>query len=318
MIDQEDDEYYDEMSKDDDDEDGRQYEEVKAVTYKDKIDNYERTLFNLSKSLKRLIIDSAATKSVSGAKWFNDFLLLLPNEMKENLQWRRENQYFRFGNGVRYPSKEEVVLPITLGRLKTVLYVSIVDANIPLLLGAPDLKRLGITVNFEKDKAYISRTKEYFDIVRDENNHLTLPITTPQVRRETHAIMEVSECDVKEKKRKIKKVHQILGHPREEVLKKFYKESSQDDQETMSIVEEVSRECSVCVHFKRTPSRPKVGLPVSSNFNQCVAIDLKDRKGNKSFILYAVDTFSRLTRAKIIKNKEPSTIVRALIDIWIL
>ena len=86
MIDQEDDEYYDEMSKDDDDEDGRQYEEVKAVTYKDKIDNYERTLFNLSKSLKRLIIDSAATKSVSGAKWFNNVLLLLPNEMNDNLQ----------------------------------------------------------------------------------------------------------------------------------------------------------------------------------------------------------------------------------------
>ena len=83
------------------------------------------------------------------------------------------------------------------------------------------------------------------------------------------------------------------------------------------MIEEVSRECTVCLRFKRTPSRPKTGLPISSNFNECVAIDLKDRKRNKSFIIYAVDTFSRLSRGKIIKNKEPATVIKALIDIWI-
>ena len=86
----------------------------------------------------------------------------------------------------------------------------------------------------------------------------------------------------------------------------------------MKLIEEVSRECPVCIHHKRTPSRPKVGLPLSKTFNQCVALDLKDRKRNKDYILYVVDTFSRLTRAKIIKNKEPTTVVKALLDIWVL
>ena len=73
--------------------------------------------------------------------------------------------------------------------------------------------------------------------------------------------------------------------------KKLFKDSSMDDIETMKTIEEVSRECSVCLHHRRTPSRPKVALPMSSSFNQCVAIDLKERKTNKDYILYAVDTF---------------------------
>ena len=76
---------------------------------------------------------------------------------------------------MRFPSKQEVLLPVTLGRLNTVLQVSIVDADIPLLVGAPDLKRLTLTVNFEKDRAYVAKTKEYFDVTPDEKIILHIP-----------------------------------------------------------------------------------------------------------------------------------------------
>ena len=39
---------------------------------------------------------------------------------------------------------------------------------------------------------------------------------------------------------------------------------------------------------------------------------------NKKYILYCVDTFSRLSRGVIISNKNPNTIVKGLIDCWIL
>ena len=65
-------------------------------------------------------------------------------------------------------------------------------------------------------------------------------------------------------------------------------------------------------------SKPKVGLPVSRKYNQCVSLDLRERRQNKCYILYVIDTFSRLTRAQIIKNKEPMTIVKAVMDIWVL
>ena len=95
-------------------------------------------------------------------------------------------------------------------------------------------------MNFEKDRAYVSKTKEYFNISKDDNNHLTLPITIKPMKKDTHEILEVSHSDEKERKKKVKKVHQILGHPREETLKRFYKDSSQNDEDTMKTVVEVS------------------------------------------------------------------------------
>ena len=167
----------------------------------------------MSKSLGWLIIDSGATKTVAGCQWIKDFLMLMTDEEKKGLKWIRENRYFRFGNNVRYPSRAEVILPIALGKSKDIIHVSIVDANIPLLVGAPDLKSLGLTVNFGKDKAYVSKSKEYLEISKDDNNHLTLPLNTVPMSPETHEILLVSDCNRKEKKIKIKKVHQILGHP---------------------------------------------------------------------------------------------------------
>ena len=74
----------------------------------------------------------------------------------------------------------------------------------------------------------------------------------------------------------------------------------------------------MCRRFRRTPSRPKVGLPVSNDFNECVALDLKERNNNKEFILYCLCTFSRLTRGVIIKDKNPKTIIQGVLDCWVL
>ena len=47
-------------------------------------------------------------------------------------------------------------------------------------------------------------------------------------------------------------------------------------------------------------------------------MDLKENRNNKSYILYCIDTFSRLTRGVIIKDKNPATIIKGIQDCWIL
>ena len=133
-----------------------------------------------------------------------------------------------------------------------------------------------------------------------------------------HEVLMMENMNVEEKQKKIKKIHHLMCHPSELVLKKFFKESHDNDEETQQIIEDVSRSCHVCIRHKRTPPRPRAGLPVSSDFNDVVALDLKIREKNKKPILYAVDTYSRLTRGTIIKNKEPSTIVKAILETWVL
>ena len=87
----------------------------------------------------------------------------------------------------------------------------------------------------------------------------------------------------------------------------------------MDIIKEVSNNCTVCLQHKRTPCDPKVGLPLATEFNQCVTLDLKGPiNANNHYIMYAIDSFSRLTRAVIVKNKQPASIVKGIVDVWIL
>ena len=87
----------------------------------------------------------------------------------------------------------------------------------------------------------------------------------------------------------------------------------------MDIVKDVSNNCKVCLTHKRAPSDPKVGLPLACDFNQCVTLDLRGPiNDQKHYILYAIDSFSRMTRGIIVKNKQPETIVKALLDVWVL
>ena len=76
-----------------------------------------------------------------------------------------------------------------------------------------------------------------------------------------------------------------MCHPKPEVLTNFFLDSSDNDDDISEAIKEVSEQCDVCVKFSKTPSEPKVGFPVSRDFNQCVALDLKESKKNKQNIL---------------------------------
>merc|ERR1711954_434992 len=151
----------------------RQYEEIPEdiadIKYKTGTNKCEHVLL-ASKNIRNAVLDCGCTKTVAGYPTIKNLLELLTDEEKDAIHRKRENRYFKFGNGVRYPSREEITIPIGLGNLKDHLKVSVVDADIPLLIGAPDMKRLGLTVNFERDNVYVSKTGEYLDISHNEND----------------------------------------------------------------------------------------------------------------------------------------------------
>ena len=161
--------------------------------------------------------------------------------------------------------------------------MSIVDASIPLLIGKPDLKRLGFIINFEDETVFTTKTFEMFPLETTVKGHLALPIKDEENLDEDIFLM--AECDEPEKIKKITKIHQVLAHPPAEILKHFFRNSSENEKEVLKLVDEVTEKCNVCKKLKKTPSRPKVGLPVSCDFNECVALDLKELRGNKEYIL---------------------------------
>ena len=94
---------------------------------------------------------------------------------------------------------------------------------------------------------------------------------------------------------------------------KGYKE----DNELLQLIVEVTEECTVCEDFKRPKSRPVVGLPLASQFNEVVCMDLKEYIHNDTWILHFIDAFSRKSNAVLIKTKKDTEIIKQIYSQWI-
>jgi transposase InsO family protein len=82
---------------------------------------------------------------------------------------------------------------------------------------------------------------------------------------------------------------------------------------------EVIENYKSCSQFKKSPPRPKVGLPVANDFNDIVGLDLKVISKTKGeYILWMVDLFSKIIKGKFIKNKQPEIIINGIVTSWFI
>ena len=78
---------------------------------------------------------------------------------------------------------------------------------------------------------------------------------------------------------------------------------------------EIEEKCELCKVYAKTPSRPIVGMPMATKFNEKVSMDLKHWNGR--WILHIIDMWSRYTVSIFIDRKKPSYIIDALMTHWI-
>ena len=81
------------------------------------------------------------------------------------------------------------------------------------------------------------------------------------------------------------------------------------------IVDNISPECEICKRYKKTPPTLVVSLPLSTRFNEVVAMDLK--KFGDVYFLHLIDLFTRFCKSKVITRKIPSAIIGSVITEWI-
>ena len=80
-------------------------------------------------------------------------------------------------------------------------------------------------------------------------------------------------------------------------------------------VDNVSNKCITCIKYRKSFNRPVVCMPLASEFNEMIGIDLKI--WGKQYFLVIVDIATRFCAACIIEDKMPSTIVRGLFLTWV-
>ena len=75
------------------------------------------------------------------------------------------------------------------------------------------------------------------------------------------------------------------------------------------------KNCQTCKLYKKPPPTPVVGLPLATDFQQTMAMDLKFYHGR--IILHLIDHVTHLSVAVQVPSKHPKAILNAILRNWI-
>ena len=302
-----------------------------------------------------LTIDTGCVSTVSGKETINKILRDMPERAKKLIKFSKSDKKFRFGGGERRASLGHYAIPISIGDgHNIILYTDVVDAPIPCLVSMAAIKAAGGVINTNDDSITLfGRVR--IKLTKVPAGHYGIPIKDFQfkdgqeevkfshVNKGNKTSLEEEEWDVfqteleldvwvelpdpekddkDEVAKKVKKMHEQLGHPSKPTFIKMLKTSSLMGEEQhgflYDFINKLYESCSTCIQFSKSKPRPKVGPPLATRFNQTVSIDLKVWPKHNVIILYIADNFTRFMQAHIIPDKRPESVIKVLMDEWIL
>uniref|UniRef100_A0AAV2KYC4 Integrase catalytic domain-containing protein n=1 Tax=Knipowitschia caucasica TaxID=637954 RepID=A0AAV2KYC4_KNICA len=261
--------------------------------------------------------------------------------------WKNEVSIWRL---VTELDKTKQALAVALGlegrARETALEISVVDLNkddgMETLLAKLD----AVFLIEEKDRAY--EAYSHFDSItkgsalsmadyiidfeqrynRMKKYNMTLPDAVLAFKLLDTACLEeksrqlaltafvTGEMSTKEKRKVLLKLHKQFGHASAERLQKLIQSSGNTDQDCPIILQEIIRDCEICQRYSRSKPKPAVGLPLASQYNETVALDLHELEPGVWY-LHIIDHFTRFSSGNIVRTKKPSEIVNSFIHSWI-
>jgi transposase InsO family protein len=260
--------------------------------------------------------DTGCTASVAGEVWFNDFIEALSADMKERVVGPlKSGRTFMFGNQGTLSSGAMYKLPCLIRGEYYQIEVDIIKSNIPLLISRKEMARLDISINNKNDTATMK--SKPLPIMTTTAGHLIVDLLgrKQQVNLEEMFSVRLLEADEETQIKTLDKIHKQFGHRSKRAFVEVLKTAENWHPKFSKMINKIISGCEGCIMRKRNPDRPAVALPMSNDFNQVVTMDLKIWRGK--YILYLIDSFTRYTMATVVKKKEPSCIVDAIMDKWI-
>ena len=274
----------------------------------------------------RGLIDCACPSTVAGSVWMKNFLGSLSEEWKQVVVNEKSQKVYKFGSGETRDSKGSIVFPCNVANKDIRIRTDVIEADLPLLIGNTTLEKAEVILDLGKKKATI--LGEQIKLHRADSGHFMVDVKHPiQVSSEKMRVARVNEhlvllagenkASARLDEKSLRKIHHYLGHAKPEKLKKLIRNAGLLNSTVESVLQKIGEDCSCRTIENRRP-KPILSIPKADKHNQVVSMDLKEWKdGELKHILYLVDVFSRFVVACYIKDKEPSTIVEAIIDNWI-
>ena len=237
---------------------------------------------------KKMISDNGAPLSIVGKPWLE--IYLNENDLsKDELVSEDVNEHFKFGPSRVYHSTKRYKIPLMVcdkedRKVKMAIKAYEVNVDIPLLCGKNTLKEWGSSTIHNKDilkcNNIIENAEVEFDLEQTPSGHDALKLelikedsietTVAYINEEVH----IEDGNISEYK-KVKRIHEVTNHKREENMIYAYRNAGALTDDVHKMIKKVIENCKVCKKFKRSLGTPKVALPKVLDFNEVVALDLK-------------------------------------------
>ena len=280
-------------------------------------DNLEDLNSFTAEALNKAALDTCCTSSVAGEKWTRVYLQSLPKSLKKQVEGPLESQKsFVFGNQGKLKSIAKYKMPVKIGGELNHIVIDVISSDIPLLLSKSEMKRIGITLDMKNDKGYIN--DKPMPLTTTSAGHYTVDLLNASEEIEE---VNITELDIKNDEAQMNaltKIHKQFGHRPKRQFVTILKEAGKWQDKFSAMIDVIMNKCEGCILRKRTPDRPAVAVPLSSDFGQVLGMDLKIWDKDKGiYILYFIDTFTRYQVATVVKSKLASEIVKAFTLKWL-
>ncbi|CAG2191491.1 unnamed protein product [Mytilus edulis] len=274
----------------------------------------QEALVLLTESANSAILDSACTSTVAGETWMKCYLDSLDSSIREKVVENPSETLFKFGGGTVLQSTKKVTFPCAIAGVECEIQADVVTSDIPLLLSKDSMKKAKMKLDLENDSANIFGKDVQLQCT--SSGHYCVPIDQLKIDIKVTAAALVATQMTKDKTKIIEKLHKQFAHPSAKRLKTLLKDAGGYTKEHLDCVDEITEGCDVCKKYKKTPARPVVSLPLATEFNEVVAVDLKEWKPN-TYFLHLIDIATRFSLATVIKRKTPDVIADKIMSLWI-
>ena len=127
---------------------------------------------------KNMIVDLGCPNSVLSSRDENIFIQNLSKVQQKNLQYRKVDEKFKFGPSGPYKCSRKMKFPI--GNVSNIFWgeMSVVDADIPMLLGNNILKPLEAKIQlFKTGNGVLQLNKTELELKETSNGHYTVKVS---------------------------------------------------------------------------------------------------------------------------------------------
>ena len=114
-----------------------------------------------------------------------------------------------------------------------------------------------------------------------------------------------------------KKIHKQFGHPKSYKLKSLCSDASVVDKKFLNMFDTIEDECDICIRYQKAPLRAVVGFTLAREFNDVVAIDLKQWSHTSIWFCHMIDLATRYSVCVVVRKKDSKTILHAILTSWV-